>query len=772
MTDVREATASLLADKPDLEAPLRELLALDSDGAWTFDDTPLDSGSFGEVVSRGIVTETDDGYRIADRAAVAAALEGESVTTDTEPAADSGFGLSLPAVDRRTAAAVAGAVLALVLARVVSLPSVYRGGDIVLSSNDPYYYRYWTETLLQDGGVGLLASLPDGVAAGEPLYVAVLVLFSTLLGGSTAAAGHVLAWFPVFAALLSAAFVYLTTVTLTDDRRVGVAALLVLAVTPSHAFRTSLGFADHHAFDYIWLSLTLYALVSVPVSAERVHDRRSWLAAAGLAVAIAGQSLAWEAGALLLVPLGAYTAGVATLCVGDDDTPVRTLGPLLTGLAGGAVLTQAVHLTLGWQSGVVAAIPVLLAVAAAGLVGVATLAQRRAASPRLVLGAQLLAGVVTIAVARLVLPEVWTTFANGVGRLFGTGGIGETTSLFAGAINWLFLFGLLLVLALPYFVWALLEGARGDRHWLAAACYGWYLFVLAVLQIRFAGELSHLVAICGGLGLVHLAAWLDMADPPAPFDDEGDAVRTISVPEPRQGAVLAALFVLVAGLSIVQVPIKTGQLAIDDDTYTTATWIEEYDDEEAYVFSPWSYNRVYNYFVSGDSRSYGFAFNNYESFLASTDPGEWYQRLAERDRAGYVVTEDRAVNSQQTLQYRLHDALGSRTASAAGVAHFRPVYVGSDGSPKVFAAVPGATIHGTGPVNTTVSVRTALEIGSLNRTYSRAASTGPNGTFAVTVPNPGEYTVTVGETERRVSVSEAAVRTGTALDPLRFGTDG
>jgi hypothetical protein len=60
-----------LADRPDLEDPLATVLAVDEQAeTWTFDDLEIDSGRFGELVSRGIVTAAGDGYRLADPEAV------------------------------------------------------------------------------------------------------------------------------------------------------------------------------------------------------------------------------------------------------------------------------------------------------------------------------------------------------------------------------------------------------------------------------------------------------------------------------------------------------------------------------------------------------------------------------------------------------------------------------------------------------------------------------------------------------------------------------
>jgi dolichyl-diphosphooligosaccharide--protein glycosyltransferase len=254
MVDARDV-ADLLAERPDLEPALQAVLEPDS--PWDFDDVDTDSGAFGELVSHGIVEEHQDGYRVADPGAVRAALERPD---SDEPSPDTDADklthrIRLPNI--RTVAAAAGGLLLVALFRLTSLTNVFRGDDTVLSANDPYYYRYLVEQSLASGELEL-AGLPALVARGEPLFAATLQIVSDLAGGTPDATGLVLAWYPVATAALTGVLLLALVTTLTDDRRVALAALLMFALTPSNAFRTSLGFADHHAFDYLWLLLSYF----------------------------------------------------------------------------------------------------------------------------------------------------------------------------------------------------------------------------------------------------------------------------------------------------------------------------------------------------------------------------------------------------------------------------------------------------------------------------------------------------------------------------------
>lgn len=184
MTDVRAAIESLLEDKPAVADRLEALLAVDADyETWTFEDVPVDSGTFGELVSREIVEKTDGEYRLRDPTAVEAALDPDAVAddeTDSESllAAPGDWTFSLPDVDRVAALGLAGALALVVFFRVLPYSSVFQHGDVVLSGNDPYAYRYLVHQLLAESSgaldLAMLSELPGGIAHGEPLLVATL----------------------------------------------------------------------------------------------------------------------------------------------------------------------------------------------------------------------------------------------------------------------------------------------------------------------------------------------------------------------------------------------------------------------------------------------------------------------------------------------------------------------------------------------------------------------------------------------------------------------
>ena len=776
--------AEVLEERPELETPLRDVLAVDErHDAWTFDDIPIGSGAFGELVSRGLIENTADGdaYRVANPDAVRAVLEARAsgdatAATETSPAAAlsterttpdlSSLRVRLADVDGNTLVSLLGALCLVVLARAYVYGQVFRDGVVVLSSNDPYYYRYWVEQALAASGGALdvsgLATIPNAVATGEPLLVATLWGLASLFGGDPTAAGWVLAWYPVVAAVITAYLVYRLTMVVTDDRRVALAALVLLAVTPAHALRTSLGFADHHAFDYVWLMLTAYATVRLGALADAGwREPGQWAWAGVLAVGLAGQVLAWEAGPLMILPLGLYVVVRVLQDVRLGHSPVTANAPLVGGLSLGALVVYLVHTQVGWHTATVASAPALLAVGVLVVLGAGELAYRFEVSARVLAGVDILGGSLGLVVIRTLRPADWAQVMDGITRITAERNIAETQSLVTGdTFGWLFLFGFILVLILPFLIWESIEAYRGARGWLVPVVYGWYFLVLTMYSVRFAGQLALFASVFAGLGFVYLAAAVDLTGKPVSLSEEREPRAHVSMPSPGAMGQFFVLFVLVAGLSVVQVPLKTNQITTESEMYDTAAWIaEDLEDAPAdrpsYVFSPWSHNRMYNYFANGDSRSYGYARTNYRTFLASANETTWYDRL--RGRTGYVVYHDVQAPAG-SLAERL-DAYGSRTGNATGLAHYRAVHVSESGAYRVFTLVPGATLAGSADPNATVTVTTTVEVSGVRIDYERRVRTDATGNYSVTVPYPGTYDAAGTDT----AVSEAAVLNGTRV---------
>lgn len=774
MTDVRAATEEFLEDKPDAAEELEELLAVDAaNETWAFDDVSIDSGAFGELVSRDIIEKDDDVYQLRDRAAVERALgedvENETNTSDSQ--AEERLSMSLPAVDRVAAAGLGGALTLVVLFRTLPVFSVFRNGDVVLSGNDPYAYRYFVHQLLAEGGVldlSVLTSLPGRVAHGEPLFVATLWWVSALFGGS-GAADYVLAVYPVASGVLTAVLVYLLTVRVTDDKRVGIAAVALLAVIPAHAFRTGLGFADHHAFDYPWLVLTTLALVSL--IGRDLRDKRTvgWMLLVGLG--IGAQTLAWDAGALLLAPLALYVALVVPSWLRDGRSPAIEAVPLLGGMAVGAVIVMATHYVLGWHFLEVAAAPVLLLAGAGAVVTLGEVTRRAGLPPLTTLALEAIGGGVGFALLWVVYPEFITKLSDGVDFLVTTGGIAETVSLVSGQLGSIaapvVLFGFALFLAVPYLAWA---GWRSYREhspqWLAVSCYGWSFLVLALVQVRFAGQLALFAAVFGGLGLVHLAAWIDLTDDPLPFASsssprkrtaEASQERDLAWPERRDALHMAGLGLGAGGLGALLTPAKQSQLSISESTYRAARFMRAYaaergwDYPDNYVFSQWSRNRVYNWFVNGESRGYAYALANYEDFVASSDPTAWYQRL--RNNAGFVVLDENAPTGESDAT--IYEQLWADDYGL-GTGNYRLLWTDEDDSRRVYTTVTGARV--TGPVDETDSLAVEGESKLAEQTVSlsREMATA-HGVYQFRIPLPGSYEI--GETQ--ITIDESAVVEGT-----------
>ncbi|MFC6787117.1 STT3 domain-containing protein [Halobaculum halobium] len=753
--DIRD----LLDERPDLEPAITAVL--EPNDPWTFEDVDVDSGAFGELVSRGVVTKTDDGYVVADREATRQALTGEvSEQADSHTAE---FDLSLPSLpNTRVLTGLAGALAVVVLLRITTFSTVFQG-EVVLTANDPYFYRYWVERMLTNPDT-TLTTVPGGIAKGEPLLVATLWLVSSILGGTKAVTGQVFAWYPVVSALITGVFVYGLTVEVTDDRRIGIAAVVFMGTVAGHGLRTSLGFADHHAFDYIWLLLTALGatvIVRDAIDARPLTSLRTVAAMAAVTVGVAAQTLAWDAGPLLLVPLGLLIAADAVVAVYTDRDPLRSGGPLIIASALGAGLVWIAHTSFDWHTTLVVISPALLAAGGVGVVLAGTLTHRFDLPTTGLAGVTVIGAIGgTIAFTRLA-PDLWARIEQSLNsRLFRTDSIAETTGLFGESGGWLLLIGLLLFVGVPYLLWATYR-VRNDSKWLVPVIYTWYFLALAAVQIRFVGQLGPFLGIFGGLAFVHLAERVDVARPPTPFG--GDPVRDIGTPDRQTVFAVGALFILLGAFGAAQVPLKSSQIVHTQEQFQTTSWMSDHAAEhnneypQNYVFSFWPDNRHYNYFVSGESRSYGYARANYGSFVSATDGGGWYNRL--NNRAGYVVVTPNVVGNDSQLGTRLYREHGSGANGTDGLAHYRLQYVSSDEQYKVFTLVPGAVIRGTATPNATVTAETTVEVEGASFTYTRQTTANPNGAYTLRVAQPGKYSVPNGT----VAVNESVVNNGTTI---------
>jgi dolichyl-diphosphooligosaccharide--protein glycosyltransferase len=671
---------------------------------------------------------------------------------------------------RRLRWALAASLAVLVLVRLLPLPAVFQGGSVVLQSNDPYYYRYWVDLL--HGTSAAPWDLPAPVARGEPLFVVALWLVSLPVGGSQWATGVVLAWYPVVAAVLTGYLVYRLATRLSGDPRVGLAAVLLLAVAPAHASRTSLGFADHHAFDYLWLTATGYLLTVLLGRSTR--DRRTWLAAGALAVCLAGQVLAWAAGPLLVLPFGLVVATSALAVVRRASGTPSPLVPVVAGVGGGAGLVLLAHVGLGWHTTAVVASVALLSLGSLAVHALTEAVRHAGGGAGTLAGLGLGAGAGGAAVWLLV-PVPTPAVVRGVARLTRSSRVGEVSGLgaaFGPVLGPLVLLGFAAVLAVPGFGLAVRDAWRcRDRSWLPVLCYTLVLAGLAVLQRRFAGELAPFLAVLGGLGLVWLLARLDLVRPLTSVRTGAgagtEAAPSFEVPDRTRLALLGGIATVVLGAGTVYTRYITSQVSVDPGAVRAARWMRAYAADrdwtfpDSYVFTEWDRSRAFNYLVNGRARSYGFARRNYEAFLFATSPETWYDRL--EGRVGFVVTRDLdhvGRVAPDRLYTRLHRHLGSAVDGTDGLGHFRAVYAGADGRYKVFTLVPGATLAGRAD-RERVRVSTTVDLGDTAFEYAREAPTDADGRFAVTVAHPGRYTVgdeTVVVSERAVSTGERIVR--------------
>ncbi|TKX87192.1 hypothetical protein EXE43_04330 [Halorubrum sp. SS5] len=801
--ETTETARAFLADHPAAEDALAALVERDAQGEpWTFAEIDLDSGQFGELVARDLAHEVDDGYRLHNRDAIRTAVEAgpandpvDETGADADAVASTQSGdaatrasrLPSPAdVDAATLLGLVGTLLAVAAARLVAAPAVFQQGFVVSPANDTYFFRYWQERLAAraDGvfDLGLFADM-SGAASTRPLAHATNWWVTVLLGGVDAAPA-VAAWLPVTASIVLGYLVYRLARLLTGDVRVALAAVLFYGLAPANVVYTSVGFLDHQAHQYLWLGLLVVTLTALgsdaarratqqdPQAAVRAHARntRMWLVALGLGLAVAASAHAYGGSPLTFVPVAAVVGFRVALDVRHDVSPAAANTPLLGGLGLGAGLALAAHLGLGWHESIAAVTPVLVAGGALVIVGLGEL-WRRVPLPSLGLVAvEAVVAVGGLIGYALIRPDDIARIQTRADDLFFREGITETVSLFSP--DFAVVFGPLLQLGLGfYFAVAVLAVAtwavtrRYEPGWLVLVCFAWYYTLLATIQVRFAGQLAIMIAPFAGIGLVYLLSAIDIARPVTVVGRSSDAdaqssrtrredtktedkaITSLGLPDgTRVRKYLVATILIVLLFNFLLVPSLVGQTTHDRAQFDAALTVDSHAEEVAreypqnFVLSQWGDNRMYNYFVSGESQGYGYARSNHDQFLASLTPDDWYDRF--QGRVGYVVITEREGAPANTTYAALHEGLGLGANGTTATGHYQ--LLASDDGVRTFAVVPGATIQVTAPNGEQVTATTTVTVDGdgAGATYEYARSaTAVNGTATIRVAHSGEYQV-------------------------------
>lgn len=879
MTDserVEEATRSLLERHPDVMEGLETLVEVDRKSAhWTFDDIPLDSGRFGELVSRGIAESVDDGYQLVDPDAVTRVLTQESATgksdptaadgqpdsgakaesaTGGEPATDSSqkpaaddsetvaidvrrysppweFGIGERFVSRLarlngwTVAVVAMTLSIVAAVRSMYIGAVFRNGDVVSPANDPYFYRYWQHHFLDQStspiDVSTAAAIGDETRI-RPLTHALNWWFATLLGGTPRAADLVAALVPVLGAVAGAWVLYLIACRLTGDRRVGLVAILLLALTPIHAVYTSLGFLEHRVYQYLWLSLMVFSLVwlAADIQRRKLRDRRTndeqasrigldharcprnWAIAIVLALAVAASAHTWGGSPLTFVPLAFYLAARVIVDIRHDVSPLFANAPAIGGIAIGGVLSVLLHRQFDWHEPIVATTPLLVAVGGIAVALLAALWARLDLPPAGLLASQAGIAIVGLWLYRRLRPEEFAWIVSRADALFDREDAVEARTLFVSDSG--ILLAPLAQIGIGFFIalvvllvvtWLLTR--RYEPGWLVVVCFTWYYLLLAGIQARFGAQLSIFLALLAAVGVVYLLGVLELTRRPVLFSDpdrstrrvrgksdsnqpetrdaptrpgtgdgstrpgqDGESPASESIGRPadlRTALTIAGVLALVLLMNLIFLPSLVGQIQYSSEEYeatmAVAEHVETVDEHpETFVLSHWGDNRMHNFFVTGESRSYRYALDTNSEFLLAEDPDAWYDEFD--GRVGYLILRDDGLDPD-TTQHALFEQFG---AGERATGHYQLLYAGEQH--RAFVVVEGAQIRVNASDGDTVTANTTVSVGENQFHYERSG-TVQDGEAVLRVAYPGVYDVDGKE----VTISNVDVYTGRYVTP-------
>jgi dolichyl-diphosphooligosaccharide--protein glycosyltransferase len=270
-----------------------------------------------------------------------------------------------------------------------------------------------------------------------------------------------------------------------------------------------------------------------------------------------------------------------------------------------------------------------------------------------------------------------------------------------------------------------------------------------------------MIAPLAGVGLVYLLAAIDIARPVAimgqsatsdsqsPRAQRADTTATeerltsLRLPDgTRVRGYLVVTILVVLLFNLLLVPSFVGQTTHDraqfDAALTVDAHAEDVDREypQNFVLSQWGDNRMYNYFVSGESQGYGYAQSNHDRFLVSPHPDDWYDQF--QGRVGYVVVTERDGAPPNTTYAVLYEGLGLGVNGTAAVGHYQ--LLASDDGVRTFTVVPGAKLRITNASSESVTATSTVTIDGTDYEYVRTTAVN-DGTATVRVAYPGAYRV-------------------------------
>lgn len=798
---VWEATESFLEEHPGSRSDLEAVLEVDTaQDRWEFDDVPLDSGRFGEMVSRGLVERDDAGYHISHPAGVQAALRGEEVRTTENRTPIRRTLRETVSLNYGNTGALVVALVVVILARMTQYPHIFQQNRVVSPGNDPYFFRYWQEQLLTEAAgpfsFGVVVNPPwnDGGWNQRPLTHATNWWLTELLGGDQWAADMVVAWLPIVFTLLLAIVVYYTSIVLTRDARVGVASVLVLALAPLHINYTGLGALHHRPHQFLWFGVIILTVILLTTdmknlareqethAAVRAHlgKRRTWYLAVSFGLALALYIHSWGGSTELFIPLLMYVGLRTALDLREDISPGLANLPLLVGMSVGTVVILLLHIGIGWHGPLVEGVTLMAFGSAIGLVGLGELWHRRGLSPWKYLLLQPLIVVSGVTLVFLARPGLLRTAMDSFGTIFTVishPGSTQSTSLFATDLfvigTPVAQIGITFFISLFVFVWCLqLVRNQYEPGWLLLAVFYIYYLAAAGIMIRFGGRLVIVLSILAGVGIVYILAVLGLARNPLKSpgfidksrpNSDGKKHRAVRVKvDPRQFSYVIAVMVVILGFNLLFIPTLAGQTTYDSSQLAVSEAVTSHAEQtdrvhpETYIFAPWDDVRMYNYFASGESEDERFARSNYGSFVTDSDPDRWSNVLD--GQAGYVVVTDRDAHlPEETTHSQLYTNLSAERNSLPPLDNYQLIYMSEDRDVMLFALVPGAEIELAETNQQSVAIEAEVEVAGETFRYERPISTEES----VTVPYPGTYSID-GST---VVVSQDDVEQGNVVTP-------
>lgn len=701
--------------------------------------------------------------------------------------------------------------------RCLSWDSVFFNGKVFLIDPDSYYHM----SRIVDSVRSPMNLLFDKGMGYPYLYDKMVALIALLIGGADMTEHEIEVIAAIFPAVIGALTIiplFFIGRTLFNDIA-GFWAALILAITPLHISLTSLGYSDYHGTNVLLSLLSfLFLLLALKKAREsgNFFSKPIVICASLGGVFLGMEMLTWHSSYIYFLPIFLYVAFQLFMDI-YKKRPVE-----YTGIVGSIFAFSSLTIVLpfylinGWKINIPLSLGIALFIV---FLGILMLSKFKDCKTRIGI---ILCFILFSFLASIKLWGQWIDlfrkFANYMqvseGRyIYELKPLFFPSGFFTFQLAWQdFLFPFVLsLIGLGFLLLKILKKKDFGLE-LFVTLYFVELFILVFYMVRFAIDFVPMLALFSGFlfSEIYYAYIFKSKNKNEIKNRYETKSRNINF------LVLIILTILLLSPNIVIIEKKSINPYFSPDWMDSMVWMKNNVKGEGTVMNWWSYGYWINYYAKRQAVSYAYP-NEATAKFFSENNEQNSSRIMESNGAKYVIiftpmreyqgqyknmillsgkklsdffiikdeTIEPTINYFNSTLARLYYADGNEIElpgeTIPALSHFRLIYESYDSQgkfsgndikgTKIYEYVHGTTIHGRAPegqivISTTIITNQGRKFEYIQTSYS-------NGNYSFTVPysmdspyqtNAGEYSVSIGDMNKTVTVNEGDILDGKQIE--------